>query len=85
MNKAKDFLIGLWLFLLISITIIGCVTSKPDYSNIPLTNSGMPYQLPFGDYKDTRGIVHHETTHRWSVSEEWLYLSIRDIKSTESK
>lgn len=66
---------GLYILspFLIGSVIGGCATSKPDYTNIPLTSGSMPYRLNPGIYTDDRGTKHYEKDYRWSISEEDLF------------
>lgn len=63
------------LFLLLFF-ILGCSTTK----YIPLTSGNIPYQLPAGKYIDAKGFLHDEQFVRWSLSEEDLFNSTRQIK-----
>lgn len=84
MNKdAKFFMQRFFLYGMIMMAPIatamfvvstsGCVSHKPDYHNIPLTQGDPPYRLPKGTYIDTRGVIHNEKDYRWSISEEDLF------------
>ncbi len=65
--------------IIICILLNGCKTT-PDINNIPLKGGTAPYQIPAGTYIDTKGNKHIEIYNRWSVSEEWLYDYISNIK-----
>ena len=58
------------------ILLLGCTTVK----DVPLTSGTVAYQIPAGQYMDTKGNAHNEALTRWSLSEEDLYNSTRQIK-----
>ena len=64
------------IITLLVIGVVGCSS----YRDIPLTQGTIPYQLPAGDYKDTKGNVHREQYVRWSLSEEDLYNNTRQLE-----
>lgn len=69
---------NLYALFFLMFLIMGCSSMK--YRNVPLTQGTMPYQIPSGEYVDTKGNVHVETNTRWSVSEEDLFNNTRQIK-----
>jgi len=73
-ERRKHYSNLLLLFALAFLTF-GC-----SHKNIPLTSDNVPYQLPAGQYIDTKGIMHVEQSPRWSLSEADLYNNTRQIK-----
>ena len=59
--------------LLLVIFCTSCGMFKPSYDDIPLTESSVPYVLPPGQYKDTHGVIHNESSVRWSLSPADLF------------
>lgn len=62
----------LWLLIVTGMLIIGCDSFRPR-KTIPLATGTQAYQLPAGDYIDTKGVLHHEDTNRWSLCEADLF------------
>lgn len=60
------------LLLVTGLFLGGCEMMRPR-KTIPLATGTAPYQLPAGDYLDTKGQQHHEDTNRWSLCEQDLY------------
>lgn len=67
------------------ILLVGCATTKPDYSDIPLSSGSIPYRLPPGLYMDDKGIPHNEENYRWSLSEEDLYENTQNLDNPKIK
>lgn len=64
------------LVFVIVLFLLGCTSIK----DVPLTSGTVAYQIPAGLYVDTKGNTHNESHTRWSLSEEDLYNSTRQIK-----
>ena len=60
------------LLLCACFLFVGCDSLRPR-KTIPLATGVAPYQLPVGNYIDTKGELHIETTNRWSLSEQDLF------------
>jgi len=73
---------NLYVLFFLMFLVMGCSSMK--YRNIPLTQGTMPYQIPSGEYVDTKGSTHLETNTRWSISEEDLFNNTRQIKPVET-
>jgi len=65
------------IILFLCVILSGCTYFK--YHNVPLSQGTTPYQLPAGQYVDAKGELHVETQARWSLSEEDLFNSTRDL------
>ena len=59
----------LLLLIVTGLFLSGCSMMSPR-KTIPLATGTAPYQLPVGDYVDTKGTQHHEDTNRWSLCEQ---------------
>jgi hypothetical protein len=60
------------LLLVVGLAFAGCDTFR-GRKTIPLASGDAPYQLPAGDYVDSKGLLHKENTNRWSLSEQDLF------------
>jgi len=67
----KKLVVIVILFLL-----CGCATRN----DIVLTKGTEPYQLPSGEYIDTKGKTHIEEDKRWSLSEADLFQDTQEIE-----
>jgi hypothetical protein len=65
---------------LLILTLFCLITTSCRTNDIPLCSGDIPYQLSPGQYTDSKGIIHNEKDARWSVSEQFLFESIRDMK-----
>ena len=60
------------LLLAVGLAFTGCDTFRTR-KTIPLASGDAPYQLPAGNYIDSKGQLHTENTNRWSLSEQDLF------------
>lgn len=73
-KKYKNFILIPFIVLVLGVT--GCATKN----DIVLTEGTLPYQLPVGEYYDTKGNLHVEKNNRWSISEEDLFHDTQNIE-----
>ena len=66
------------LIALLLLTVTGCFT--PNYKNIPLQTSEIPYVLADGDYKDNQGQIHPNQHNVWAMSQADVYDYMKYIR-----
>lgn len=72
------------LFVVGTVFVAGCSMIGKPHQQVVLTEGSKPYQLPAGDYQDSKGLVHREEIPRWSLSEADLFRDTQKLDVPKS-
>jgi len=84
-QELQNFMVAIIATLISAgITLLsGCISSKINYSNIPLATGDEPYILAPGDYMDNKGNLHLAQTNVWVMTQKDVYEYVRWLRDHE--